>query len=141
MYVKSVAFAAALAMLASPVFAATMAPDAQNHFKAIASGNVTMIMSQYAPNATLHWIGGPLDGSYAGTKAIQSAWTKFSGANSKLTEKVDDIMVATNPDGMTVTANVDFKGSSSIPVRYVLTYRKGKIVDEIWQIDPNMNMQ
>ncbi len=35
-------------------------------------------------------------------------------------------------------AKVMFQGQSAIKVRYVLTYRDGKIVDEIWQIDPKL---
>jgi hypothetical protein len=29
-------------------------------------------------------------------------------------------------------------GKNSIKVRYVLTYRDGKIASEVWQIDPNL---
>lgn len=140
MFVKPVVLAAALGLIAVPAFASMNAPDAQMHFKAIASGNVSSIMSQYSPDATFHWIGGPLDGSYTGTKAIESVWKKFSHASGKMTEKVDDIVVATNPQGMTVTANVDFVGKKTIPVRYVLAYRHGKIADEIWQIAPKLAM-
>lgn len=43
-----------------------------------------------------------------------------------------------NPKGATVTANVVFQGQNAIKVRYVLTLRDGKIVDEIWQIDPKL---
>lgn len=140
---RTVALAAAFGLAVSPAFAAMKAPDAEMHFKAIASGNVTNIMSQYAPDASLLWVGGPLDGSYAGTKSIQSLWQKFSKANGKLTDKVTNIVVGTDPKGMTVTANVDFMGQGNmskmkIPVRYVLTYRNGKIVDEIWQLAPSL---
>ncbi len=138
MLARTAAVAAVLALAATPAFARMNAPDASMHFKAIASGNVANIMSQYAPGATLLWIGGPLDGSYAGTKAIRSVWTKF--ANGKMTEKVNDIVVGMNPQGMTVTANVAFIGKKTIPVRYVLAYRKGKIIDEVWQIAPNLKM-
>jgi hypothetical protein len=58
-----------------------------------------------------------------------------------MTDKVSDIVVGTNSKGMTVTANVKFKGKKTIPVRYVLAYRNGKIADEIWQIAPNLGMQ
>ena len=43
-----------------------------------------------------------------------------------------------NPKGATVTANVEFKGKNTIKVRYVLTYRDGKIASETRQIDPNL---
>lgn len=138
MFVKSAAVAAVLGLIAAPAFAKMMAPDAQMHFKAIASGNVSHIMSQYAPDATFLWVGGPLNGSYTGSKAIRSVWNKFSHAVGKTTAKTSDIVVGTNSKGMTVTANVKFIGKKTIPVRYVLAYRNGKIVDEIWQIAPNL---
>ena len=139
MLAKAAAVAAVLALAATPAFAKMMkTPDASMHFKAIASGNVANIMSQYAPGATLLWIGGPLNGSYTGTKAIKSVWTKF--AKGKMSETAKDIVVGTNPDGMTVTANVEFVGKKKIPVRYVLAYRNRKIVSEIWQIAPNVAM-
>ena len=43
---------------------------------------------------------------------------------------------AVNPMGATVTANVVFKGKGPIPVRYVLVYRDGKVISEVWQINP-----
>jgi hypothetical protein len=140
MFVRSAVLAAVLGLIATPAFAMMNAPDAQMHFKAVASGDVSGIMSQYAPHATLLWIGGPLDGSYTGSTAIQTVWDKFSHAAGKMTEKVSDIVVGTNSKGMTVTANVKFIGKKTIPVRYVLAYRNGKIVDEIWQIAPNIAM-
>ena len=43
-----------------------------------------------------------------------------------------------NPKGSTVSANVQFDGKQPIKVRYVLTYRDGKVVSETWQIDPKL---
>lgn len=140
MLLRSVALAAALGLAATPVFAAMNAPDAQMHFKAIASGNISTLMGQYAPGATFLWVGGPLDGTYNGTKSIQSLWQKFSKANGKMTDKVSNVLVATDPKGMTVTANVEFIGKTKIPVRYILTYRNRKIVEEIWQLAPKTTM-
>ena len=115
MFVKSAALAAAVfGLIATPAFAKMKAPDAQMHFTAVASGNVSKIMSQYAPNATLRWVGGPLNGSYKGTKAIKSVWKKFAHANGKATEKASDIVVGTDSKGMTVTANVKFTGKKTI---------------------------
>jgi len=47
------------------------------HWDAIAIENVTLFNAQYASNATLHWIGGPLTGTYIGPSAIESVWNKF----------------------------------------------------------------
>lgn len=140
MFVKSAVFAAVFGLVATPAFAKMMAPDAQMHFRAVAGGNVSGIMSQYAPDATVLWIGGPLNGSYKGVKAIRSVWGKFAHAAGKMKEEASDIVVGMNPKGMTVTANVRFIGKKTIPVRYVLAYRNGMIVDEIWQIAPHLAM-
>ena len=59
-------------------------------------------------------------------------------AQGELTFKVSNVQESANPKGATVTANVVFSGKNDIKVRYVLTYRDGKIVNEIWQIDPNL---
>jgi hypothetical protein len=51
---------------------------AMSHWNNIAIENVTSIMQEYASNATLHWIGGPLTGTYTGTSQISTTWTKFT---------------------------------------------------------------
>ena len=38
------------------------------------------------------------------------------------------------------SANVQFEGKQPIKVRYVLTYRDAKIVNETWQIDPKLSV-
>lgn len=136
----AIAVGAALGLAALPAFAKMKAPDAQMHFKAIAGASVTDIMSQYAPHATLQWIGGPLNGTYSGSAQIKSVWTKFAHAMGKMKENATDIKVAMDSKGMTVTANVEFMGPKSVPVRYVLVYRGKKIVDEVWQIAAQKSM-
>ncbi len=34
-------------------------------------------------------------------------------------------------------ANVVFAGKNAVKVRYVMLYTDGKLVDEIWQVDPD----
>jgi len=60
------------ALAESAVLAAAM-----SHWNDIAIENASLIISEYAPNATLHWIGGPLSGNYTGITAINATWTKF----------------------------------------------------------------
>ncbi|MDS4021667.1 MAG: nuclear transport factor 2 family protein, partial [Candidatus Competibacter sp.] len=59
-------------------------------------------------------------------------------AQGELTVKVSNVQESANPKGATVIANVVFGGKNDIKVRYVLVYRDGKIVGEVWQIDPNL---
>jgi ketosteroid isomerase-like protein len=129
---------AAALVLSTSAFA-DAAADAQHHFKAIASGSIDNIMVAYSDNAYFEWVGGPLNGSYVGTKPIREVWAKFAKANAPLEVKVTKLEESGNTAGATVTANVEFKGKKPIKVRYVLLYRDGKLADEVWQIDPKLD--
>ncbi len=129
-----------LLALATPALAGP-AEDAQKHFQAIAAGDLPALASSYAEGARLEWVGGPLDGSYAGPAAIQAVWEKFTKAQGPLTVAVEKVEESANPKGTTVSANVQFSGKAAIKVRYVLTYREGKIAAETWQIDPKLALK
>lgn len=130
----------AVAMLASTcaVFAAGPTDEATNHVNAVAAGDVDQIMSSYGDNAVFQWVGGPLDGAYNGSEAIRGVWGKFAKGNAPLTAKIEQVSENANPKGATVSANVTFTGKNTIKVRYVMVYRDGKLVNEIWQIDPKL---
>lgn len=130
---------AALTLAAGNAFAAP-ADDARAHFQAIAAGDVPAVMDSYAAHARFEWIGGPLDGTYTTPEAIRGVWTQFTGAQGPLKLAVDKVEESANPKGATVSANVQFEGKAPIKVRYVLTYRDGKIVSETWQIDPKLSV-
>ncbi len=51
--------------------------DAFSHWNDISIENATLLGSQYASNATLQWIGGPLSGTYHGVSNITSTWNRF----------------------------------------------------------------
>ncbi len=51
---------------------------------------------------------------------------------------IADVKTSANPAGATVTADVVLAGKSRILVRDVPLYRGGRLVDEIWQIDPKL---
>lgn len=124
--------------LFSAAHAGQAADDAATHFRAIASGDLGVLMRGYSDTAQLHWLGGPLDGTYAGTAAIRSVWEKLGAAQGPLTASVESVQESANPKGSTVTANVLFVGKAPIKVRYVLVYRDNLIVSEVWQIDPKL---
>jgi ketosteroid isomerase-like protein len=130
----------AVVALVSLTATAGPAEDAEGHFSAVAKGNVDAVMAAYGDGAVFQWIGGPLDGVYTGSEAIRGVWSKFAKGNAPLEVTVDDLKTSANPKGATVTANVLFKGSKAIKVRYVLTYRESKLVNEVWQIDPKLDM-
>ena len=139
MIIRTLFSAALLATIASPVFAGPAEDNARAHFKAIGAGQVDAIMDQYASDATLQWVGGPLNGGYAGAEKIKEVWAKFS-KNGPFDVSLAKIEESANDKGATVTANVRFQAKADIKVRYVLVYRDGKLVNEIWQIDPKLSM-
>jgi len=130
--------AAALAMALSSTAWADAASDARRHFDAIASGDVNAMMQDYAPGAQFQWVGGMLDGLYASDDTIRTLWTKFSTVQGKLAVSIPALQESTNPKGSTVVAKVMFEGKATLKVRYVLVYRDGKIVSEVWQVDPKL---
>ena len=137
---KSFTFATAATALTLAAGSAFAAPsdDARTHFQAIASGDTQIVMRAYADQAQLNWVGGPLDGTYTNSAAIRAAWEKFGKAAGPLKLSIGQIDESANPKGATVSANLLFEGKAPIKVRYVLTFRDGKIVNETWQIDPKL---
>lgn len=137
MFKTALATAALMLTTAGSAFAGP-SDDARVHFQAIASGDLQIVMRGYADQARFEWIGGPLDGSYTTPEAIRGVWTKFTGSQGPLKLGVASIEESANPKGATVSANVLFEGKAPIKVRYVLSFRDGKIVSETWQIDPKL---
>ncbi len=139
---KQTAFAAFAAFLAaisvSSAFASPVSEAAHLHFTAVGAGDTSIIMRGYADQALLTWVGGPLDGSYAGNEAIRATWEKFGKAVGPARVTVLGIEESSNPKGSTIVAKVQFDGKTQVKVRYVLTYRDGKLLNETWQIDPNL---
>ena len=119
---------------------AAPADDAKTHFQAIGSGDLSVVMRGYADQAQFNWVGGPLDGTYMSADAIRGVWEKFTKSQGPLKVSVDKLEESANPKGSTISANVQFEGKAPIKVRYVLTFREGKIVSETWQIDPKLSV-
>jgi len=129
----------ALALVAASGAAALAGPAedlARSRIDAIAGGDLATVTAAYGPAATLHWVGGPLDGSYNQPDKIREAWSKFFAAQGAQKATIAATTEAANPKGGTVTADVTFAGKNTVKVRYVLLYRDGKLADEIWQVNP-----
>ncbi|GAC1343917.1 MAG: hypothetical protein NVS2B9_07630 [Myxococcales bacterium] len=139
---KKLLLASSLAVAVAGAFAnpalASPADDAKLHFEAIGAGDLGPLMHGYADDARLTWVGGPLDGTYTGTESIRAVWEKFTKAVGPAKVSVDKLEESANPKGATVTANVQLDGKQTVKVRYVLTYRAGKLVNETWQVDPKL---
>lgn len=131
--------------LATAILAASMVPAlagpasdmAKARIEAVAKGDVGTVLDAYGKDAALHWIGGPLDGTYSGAEKLKTVWTKFATAQGAQTATVASLSEAANSKGTTVTADVAFAGKNTVKVRYILVYRDGKLADEIWQVNPS----
>ncbi|WP_439861964.1 nuclear transport factor 2 family protein [Pseudomonas sp. MBLB4136] len=124
------------AQTAQTAQAGPAADAASAHFQAIARGDLSQLMAAYAADAQLNWVGGPLDGRYQGADNIGQLWQRFAKAQGPLQVGQTELQEAANAKGATVTADVRFTGKQPIDVRYVLTYRAGKIASETWQVMP-----
>ncbi len=99
---------------------------------------MSKITSQYNASTSLHWVGGPLNGTFIGPQQLTEVWGKFAKAQAPLKVAVKDIKESGNPAGTTVTADVVFTGKNTLKIRYVMLYRADMLVDEVFQIDPKM---
>ena len=122
--------------VAHSAFAGPVLDAAQAHIAAVGAGERAAIVRGYADDARLTRVGAPLDGTYTGPSAIGAVWDKFGAAAGPARVSVMGIDEAANAKGATVVATVRFDGQIQVKVRYVLTYRDGKLVNETWQVDP-----
>lgn len=124
----------ATASLAGPLDEA----KAQEHSNAIAAGNLDGIMRDYADDAYLDWVGGPLEGRYRGKEAIRGVWQKFMAANAgkPRTAKLGKLEPYANPAGISLEQEAEYSGTTPVKVWHVRVYRDGSLTTEIWQIAP-----
>ena len=60
-----------LLSLSGTALAGPAADEARLHFKAIATGDVEQLLRAYSQDASLQWVGGPLDGVHAGSDKLR----------------------------------------------------------------------
>lgn len=128
----------ALTILAVPAPAETPANLARQHLDAVAAGDTAKVISQYNGSSVLHWVGGPLNGTFTGALPLAEVWGKFAKAQAPLAVSVRDMKESGNSAGTTVTADVVFTGKNTVKVRYVMLYRGDMLVDEVFQVDPKL---
>ncbi len=118
-----------------------------SHWDAIAIENASLFSDQYASNATLHWIGGPLTGTYNGTAAINGVWNRFFGIWSAVWfYTVSPPAVGVSGNTATVTSMNQFVLTPSsnqsqvqyLTINYTLNFIENAgswmIYNEIWHI-------
>jgi hypothetical protein len=102
-----------------------------SHWNNIAIENTSLVMPEYASNATLHWVNGALKGNYTGTSQINATWTKFFNLWNAIwfySESPPSIMI--NGSIATVMSTIQFVVQSSsnlsqfdyINVTYTIQY-------------------
>ena len=126
--------------------AATAGPldekKAEAHLQAVAAGDIDALMRDYAEDAYMDWVGGPLDGRYRGKAAISEVWKKFATLNDGTPRPVrfGQLMQQANPKGATLEAAAEYGGKTTIKVQHVLVYRDGELTTEVWQIAPALKV-
>ena len=108
------------------------------HLEAIAAGNLDLLMQDYAEDAYMDWVGGPLDGRYRGKAAIRAVWQNFIDINpgKPRPAKFGELESYSHPQGTSVAGTAEYGGNKPVKVRHVLVYRDGILTTEIWQVIP-----
>ncbi|CAH0316756.1 hypothetical protein SRABI118_05049 [Massilia sp. Bi118] len=139
----SLALAAAACLSATTAIAGPLdEAKARAHLDAVASGDLDALMKDYADDAYMEWVGGPLDGRYRGKEAIRAVWQKFIAVNDGKPRPVSfgKLSAFANAKGASVQQRADYGGKLPLKVLHVLTYREGDLTTELWQIAPAMQL-
>jgi ketosteroid isomerase-like protein len=115
---------------------------ARMHLNAIADGDIEVLMRDYADDAYMDWVGGPLDGRYTGKPAIRALWEKFiTGNNGKPRPvKVGEFEDYAHPAGVSIVAEAEYGGMKPVKVWHLFVYRDGVLTTEVWQVAPSMQV-
>lgn len=116
--------------------------QAEARLKAVAAGDVDVLMRDYAEDAFMDWVGGPLDGRYRGKAAIREVWKKWAAQNDGKPRQAHfgKLSQYANPKGVAVEASAEYRGKTSVKVWHVLVYREGELATELWQITPMLKV-
>ncbi len=110
---------------------------AARRLEAIARGDTEFVLRGYGEDAVLHWVGGPLDGTYRGQEQIATVWRRFAAAQGPMRVTLGAAVEGVNPRGARVVTPVAFAGErGAVKVRHVVVVRDGRVVNETWQVDP-----
>jgi ketosteroid isomerase-like protein len=115
---------------------------ARAHLDAVAAGDIEGLMRDYADDAYLDWVGGPLDGRYRGKAEIRAMWQKFIKANEGKPRPAElgKLSAFANAKGASVQAKASYGGITPVKAWHMMTYREGELTTEIWQIAPSLQV-
>lgn len=116
---------------------------ARAHLDAVAAGNLDALMRDYADDAYMDWVGGPLEGRYHGKAAIKAVWQKWIAANKGNPRPVTfgKLTAFSNPKGTSLESSAEYGGALPVKVWHALVYRDGELDTEIWQIAPALQIE
>ncbi|BAB60455.1 TVG1353500 [Thermoplasma volcanium GSS1] len=136
-----------LASVPSAVLTQEVEAQAMEHWDYIAIENTSLLQPEYASNATLDWIGGPLTGTYSGVSSIIGTWGKFFGLWSAVwfytvtppsVSVIGKTATVTSMNQFIVTPTSANNTVEYLNISYTLNYYKEmgqyKIVGETWHI-------
>jgi ketosteroid isomerase-like protein len=146
-HLKRSCLALAVVALSSTLSPAALAgpldeAKAHAHLDAVAAGDIEGLMRDYAEDAYIDWVGGPLDGRYRGKAEIRAMWQKFIKANEGKPRPAEfgKLSAFANAKGASVQAKAAYGGITPVKAWHMMTYREGELTTEIWQIAPTLQV-
>ena len=125
----------------------TVEDFAYTHWNNIALRNLNNLNGEYTSDATLHWIGGPLNGNYLTITQILDTWTQFFNAWERIWYYTESVTSSQSGNNVTISATVNWALTANenlvpaykeIKTSYKLVYNieadTPRIIEETWQI-------
>ena len=113
---------------------------ARERIQAIAAGNNDALMRDYDKAAVMQWVGGKFDGLYRGAGELHKLWNDFRDFQGPIKLTIGEVESHGNANGVTVLAKARYLGKLDVRVQHVFVLREGKVVMEVWQIDPRIKL-
>jgi ketosteroid isomerase-like protein len=112
----------------------------RERLEAIAAGSTDALMRDYDDAAQMQWIGGKFNGAYRGAGELRKLWGDFQAFQGPMKMTMGEVVSHGNPNGVTVLAKARYVGKLDVRVQHVFVLRDGRIMMEIWQIDPSISL-
>lgn len=112
----------------------------RERIEAISAGKTDALMRDYDGAAVMQWVGGKFDGVYRGTGELRKLWDDFRAFQGPMKLTVGEVVSHGNPNGVTVLAKARYLGKLDVRVQHAFVLRDGKVVLEVWQIDPRIQL-
>jgi len=122
--------------LAGPVDEAKI----RERLELIAAGGTEALMRDYDAAAVMQWVGGKFDGTYRGAGELRKLWSDFHAFQGPMKLTIGEVVSHGNPNGVTVLAKARYIGKLDVRVQHAFVLRDGKLLMEVWQIDPKIKL-